>query len=133
MRAKDKTFAVQRAIYARTGVLLDFDDAHTLRRAERTLHTWAEQECGDGYSCITRDEATGKPYREISGTSGKSRRYPVPDLEAGALRRVRDVCRRNGLEYYHQTDPRGCALYVASQARGMDDSNYNTAGVAVIA
>ena len=132
MKTTDKTFRIQRAVFARTGVSLDFDDAHTLRRAERTLHRWAEQECGDGYSCLTRDETTGKPYREVSGMSGKSRRYLVPDREAGALRRVRDVCDRNGLAFYHQTDPRGVALYIARSDAGMTDSNYNSVGVAVI-
>ena len=65
--------------------------------------------------------------------SGRNRRYPVPDREAGALRRVREVCERNGLAFYHQTDPRGVALYVAARDAGMTNSNYNSVGVAVIA
>ena len=131
MRAQDKTLRVQVAIERKCGILLDFDDAWQLRRAELTLHRWAEGECGDGYSCITRDETTGKPFREVSGLSGRNRMIPIPDRETGALKRVAEVCARYGLAFYHQTDPRGCALYVASPSDGMNDTNYNSVGVAV--
>lgn len=131
MKAYRKTYDVMESVHHRTGIMLDFADATTLRRASLTLLRWAEQECGDGYSCITRDETTGKTYREVSGMSGKSRRYPVPDRETGALKRVADVCARYGLAFYHQTDPRGCALYVARADAGMTDSNYSSVGVAV--
>lgn len=133
MRTIDKTFALQRTITTRLDVTLDLDDVDTLRRAQLTLHRWAEGECGDDNSCITRDETTGKPYREYAGVSGRNRMVPIPDRETGALRRVRDVCARYGLMYYHQTDPRGCALYVSTQERGMTDSNYNSTGVACVA
>lgn len=57
------------------------EDALKLRRIEMTLHRWHERECGDGYGCIERDEAAGKPYWLNSRTM---RRYRIPDLEAGA-------------------------------------------------
>ena len=57
-------------------------------------------------------------------------RTPIADREAGALRRVRAVCAANGLHFYHQGDPRGCALYVAREP--LDGSNY-TRGFAVSA
>ncbi len=126
MNAYQKTHSlIDRA--ARYGVALTFDQAHTLRRAELTLHRWAELECGDGndYSswAIERDEATGKPYFVRYPHNGPSRRSPVADREAGALRRVAKLCADAGLYFYHQTDPRGCALYVSNQPLSADSYN----------
>lgn len=94
-----------------------YDEAHTLRRIEMTLHRWAEQECGDGNDfaswAIERDEKTGKPYRVIYPHNGPSRRRPIPDKERGALRRLAAIMSRHPtLWAYQQTDPRGCALYI---------------------
>jgi uncharacterized protein RhaS with RHS repeats len=127
MSARNDTLALQATI-ARRGVSLSFEDANTLRRAQITLHGWNEQECGDSNDyaswSIERDEAPGKPYRvTYSHSENKSRRYAVPDRETGALRRVRDICQRNGLHYWHQTDPRGCALYVDVQP--LNDNDYS--------
>ena len=101
------------------------DDANTLRRAERTLHTWGEQECGDGNAymswSIERDETTNKPYRVVYPHTGESRRTRIADREAGALRRVAAVCKANGLHFFHQTDPRGIALYVAREPLKAND------------
>lgn len=95
------------------------DDVNTLRRAAKTLHSWYEAECnGD----IQRDEETGKPYR-CSGMS--ERRYPTPDREAGAIRRIEEVCARLGLHYYLQTDPRGGTLYLSREP--IPANNYSQA------
>lgn len=124
MTARDKDSALAGRLSRRTGRLVTLSDARTLRRAELTLHRWAEEECN---GTIQRDEVTGTPYwYRHDGTRGGI----APDREAGALRRVRDVCERLGLTYYHQTDPRGCALYVATPDAGMTDSNYSGVGVA---
>ena len=89
------------------------DDADSLRRIEMTLHRWAERECGDGSNwCIERDEVTGKPFNVYHG-EGKARRYPIADRESGALRRLGIIMARHpDLLAHHQTDPRGCALYI---------------------
>lgn len=133
--AHEKTHALAERIARRLGITLDFDDAWTLRRAERTLHRWHEGECGDsnGYAswCIVRDETTGKTYREVYPNTGAMRRTLILDREKGALKRVADVCARYGLTYYVQTDPRGGALYVARPADGMTGSNYSSVGVCV--
>lgn len=106
--------AVQQRL-ANRGVPASLDEARTLRKAEKTLHRWAEQECGDenDYAswAIERDETTGKPYLCIYPHAGKNRRTLIPDREAGALRRVATVCEALGAYFYHQGDPRGCALY----------------------
>lgn len=39
-----------------------------------------------------------------------------------AVRRVAAVCAEHGLYYFHQGDPRGCALYIARKP--LDGSNY---------
>jgi hypothetical protein len=111
---------------------MSIDDARILRKAELTLHHWAEGECGDSFGSysrvIERDDNTGKPYMCVYGLDGVSR-YAIPDREAGALRRVAKLCKRLGLHYYHQGDPRGCALYVSRNP--LTDTNYNTQGTAV--
>lgn len=115
---------------ARTFGLLP-SEAAALFRAERTLRRWAEQECGDGNDyaswSIERDEETGVPYRCIYPHTGKMYRTRIADRERGALARVAKLCAAHGLNFYHQTDPRGCALYVAREP--LNATNY-TRGVA---
>lgn len=190
------------------------EEAWQLRRIERTLHRWAEAECGDsndwaswsieraepvelklvnwpnesgnvwlvesrpgGLSPIqefkTRDKAdkdavrahrrqqdkanrqAGKPFRVTHPhkAGSKVRREAIPDREKGALKRLdRIVAARNERWFapnteanrisempgfvlsYHQTDPRGCALYLlrASDVRPGEklDSIYSR-GLAV--
>lgn len=127
MTATQKTELVAR----RLGI--PFAAAETLRRAELTLHRWAEQECGDGNDyaswAIERDEVTGKPFRAWYPHQGTATRTAIADREAGALRRVAAVCAELGLYYFHQSDPRGCAIYVAREP--LTNSNYSTVGKAV--
>ena len=134
MTARNETNALQHRIFSRTGISLAFDDANSLRRAELTLQRWGEQECGDSNDynswSIERDETTGKPYRCVYPHKGEMRRYLVPDREAGALKRVAEICKRNNLHFFHQTDPRGCALYVSNEP--LTDSAY-TNGVSCCA
>ena len=137
MTARDKTFELIRAAEGR-GLRLGFDDANALRRAELTLHRWAEMECGmsNDYNAwmIERDLGderhgeAGRPFMTIY-PHGKvnSYSYRIPDRERGALRRVAAICERIGAHYYHQTDPRGCALYVSNEP--LPNNNY-TIGVA---
>lgn len=116
------------------GVPADWDDANTLRRAQITLQKWAKQACGNSNNfcswSIERDEQTDVPYRCVYPHSGKSYRVRIADREAGALRRVAVICTRLGAHFYHQTDPRGCALYVSMKPLPANDY---TRGVACIA
>lgn len=99
-----------------------YEEAAQLRRIEMTLHRWAELECGDGNEwgswAIERDETTEKPfmvrhhYRHGRGKDTMTR-YAIADREAGALRRLGAImASKPSLVAYHQTDPRGCALYI---------------------
>lgn len=108
--------------------------ARVLRRAQMTLHRWAEEMC-NGTIQREGEQADGKPFRVVEygarfGLVNKFAKIPAPDREAGALRRVAKACKVIGFHFYHQTDPRGCALYVAKHPLNHD--NYNT-GVACIA
>lgn len=108
-------------LYSRLAELgFSFDESSSLIRAERTLGRWAEAECnGD----IQRDENTGIPWRYFGAEH--QLRAATPDREAGALRRVAAICERAGAHFYHQGDPRGCALYVAREP--LTDANYSVA------
>jgi len=126
MTARQATAELQNRLN-RNGINADFADAAQLRRAQMTLHRWAELECGDGDDykswSIERDDDTGKAYMTIYPHDGKSRRYAIPDRETGALKRVAALCKRLSIHYYHQTDPRGCALYVSREP--MRDHDYS--------
>lgn len=130
MSARNDTLALMGHLN-RNGIAADFDDANTLRRAQIALHRWAELECGDGNDytswSIERDEETNLPYRCVYPHTGEMRRYRIADKEAGALRRVTAICKRLNAHFYHQTDPRGCALYVS--AAPIKDNDY-TRGIA---
>jgi hypothetical protein len=129
---KTKELDLGHILLARYGANLSATELDTLRRAERTLHRWAELECGnsDNYKSwsLERDEESGKPFMVYYPHVGASYRDPIPDREASALKRVAKVCQANGLHYFHQGDPRGCALWVSKDV--LDGSNY-TNGVAV--
>ena len=141
-------------LFARLQALgFTYEESAQLRRIEMTLHRWAEQECGDGNDyaswSIERDETTGRPFRCVYPHEGKSRRYPIADREAGALKRLAAIVglrnNRNrqavgnftqDLHAYHQTDPRGCALYLVTRSDIPDGSSIDsiyTRGLAVCA
>jgi len=110
------------------------DIARTLRRAQLTLHRWAELECGTDDGHIEREggEDTGRPIfhpagRHDGGRWVEPKPYAVPDRERGALARVAAVCKAAGLHWYYQTDPRGCALYVAAEP--LTAVNYSGCGI----
>src|SRR5574338_77404 len=117
---------------------LSLPEAIKLRRAAMTLHRWAELECGDGNDyaswAIERDEETGKPFMCTYPHNGATRRSPVADREAGALRAVKSVLNNHpDLWSYHQTDPRGASLYIGRKSdvkEGDDLSAVYTRGVA---
>ena len=117
-------------LFARLQALgFTYDEAAQLRRIEMTLHRWDEMECGDSnnrYSIgIERDEASGKPYRVISWHDrpvSETKRYPIADREAGALRRLAAIMARHP-DYvaYHQGDCRGRSLYIVAKASLIQD------------
>ena len=120
-------------VHARLATLgIRFDDAESLRRIAMQLHAWHEKECGTDHGCIERDETTGKAYWLNSTTM---KRYPVRDMEAGALRRLATLVKHYPtLTPYVQTDPRGASLYLLTQAQldgGHPIDSIYSRGVAV--
>jgi hypothetical protein len=119
------------------------DETAALLKAERALHRWAEMECGTGDDrttvIIERDEETGKPYRHTQwmgfGGQWRTRREPVRDMERAALCRIDGIIEgKPGLSFYHQGDPRGCALYILRPndvPAGESADSYYSRGIAV--
>lgn len=119
---------------------IDYDEAQALRRISMTLRRWSELECGDGHGIIERDEETGKPYyyrcnHSYVDPNDPRARYCIADREKGALKRLQTIMSKHpDLLAYHQTDPRGCAIYVLRKddvpVGSSIDSMYNR-GIAV--
>jgi hypothetical protein len=112
-----KTTKTERAIefFRRMESLgIDYSTAQRLRRIEMTLHRWSERECNgeierDDNGKLTQWCEVNGARRQIYGT--------VPDKESGALARLASIMAEfPALWSYHQTDPRGCALYVGRKA-----------------
>lgn len=113
---------------------LTHEEAESLRLISKTLHSWGERECnGD----VERDEATGLCYAGRYDSMGNQcKGYRVPDRETGALKRAQAIMEKHeGLAFYHQTDPRGAALYIyrlGDLRPGQEiDCCYSTVGICV--
>lgn len=113
------------------GMGVSSEHAEALRRISMTLSRWAEREC-NGEVEVDED---GKAYgTNAAYSTGTIRRWRLPNREAGALRRLATIMAYYpGLWAYHQTDPRGCALYIGFRAdlRGADVSTCYHNGLAV--
>jgi hypothetical protein len=109
-----------------------------------TLHRWHELECGTGdgqttYS-IERDgeEPDSKPYKRVqypTRTGYVDKRYPIPDKETGARKRLAAILTRYPtLRAYVQGDPRGAALYILRPGdvpEGANPDAYYSRGIVV--
>lgn len=129
------------------GLGFSYEEADQLRRIEMTLQRWAEKECGDSNNFasyhIERDEESGKPYWVVmphDRPPSQGSRTPIADREAGALKRLAAIMARHPeLEAYHQSDPRGCMLYIIRKAdlvqdgKTLDIHAHYTRGLAVAA
>ncbi len=112
---------------------IEYSDAVALRRIAMTLHRWSELECGTDNGAIERDEETGKTYFRYA--SHTDRRFPCPDRETGALKRLKAIMARYPtLTAYVQGDPRGAALYILRPGdvpNGAKADSYYNRGIAV--
>ena len=109
----------------------DRKESDTLFRVSHTLRKWFEQECGVENGHIERDEKTGKPFfRSHNGFT-----YSVRDNETGARKRLAKIMTSHvAYAAYVQTDPRGCALYIAPVSELSDGANVDsvyTRGLAI--
>lgn len=130
----NKKLATIKRVYALAELLnLEADDILFLTKIERTLQRWAERESGNStdsmaYWVEVDDDGKAWEVRDIWGIN-KQFRHRIPNMEASALRRLSAFCKDKGLYAYHQSDPRGCQLYI-SRTRELTPENY-TDGVAV--
>ena len=130
MSARSETRELK-SVLNNQGIEASFEQAEMLRKAQKTLHSWDEAECGNSNNyaswSIERHEISGIPFHcTYPHNTNRVIKTRIPDREAGALRRVAAVCRALNIGYYHQSDCRGAALYVGN---GMDESNYSGKGV----
>lgn len=113
-----------------------FDEANRLRRIEMTLQRWSEHEC-NGNIQREGEEGEGAPrwYSNYAiENEANPRGYRIPDRERGALKRLSKIMESHpDFQAYHQSDPRGCALYIVrtSDLNGTDIRSTYTRGIAV--
>lgn len=117
-----------------------YEEAHALRRIEMTLSRWAEAECNGEIQRDEKTGRPYRYYGRYLQANDPRNMHFIADREAGALKRLkaivdrrnRDACadriiskilEEQGKQQseslklpdvfaYHQTDPRGCALYL---------------------
>lgn len=141
----NKTERLALLINRLTALGFTLSEIQRLRRIEGTLRRWSEAECNGE---IERDEADdNKPYRCNHNVGPLSfDPYPIPDREASALKRLEAIvfarnARARGVDEtltanpfmqtpddrdviaYHQTDPRGCSLYLVARKELKTDVN----------
>jgi len=109
-------------VYSRLNKMgFNTQEVTTLLRIEKTLGRWAGKECGNGNDFaswhIERDEVSQVPYLvTIPNRGGATRKTKIADKEKGALDRLGKMMEtRPNLLAYHQTDPRGCSLYIVEK------------------
>lgn len=130
MRKETKAQRMSRFYDRMRALGFTWNEANALRRIERTLQRWAEQECGNSIDhcswSIERDEEMEKPYRVTHYHHGmrasRITYLAIPDREKGALKRMllivadRNARHTDGaILSYHQCDPRGCMLYLVKE------------------
>lgn len=105
---------------------------------ERKLHKWAEDEC-NGRIQWEEDPCTGEDAPRLYGQD-RWGAYTVPysgfipNREARYIKEAQQIAAQCGGLIYHQTDPRGCALYFyrESDLQGSKfpiDQCYNSVGL----
>ena len=106
-----------------------------LRDCEKNLHKWAEDECNGR---IQWDDKTGEPhlYRKDKWGDYTCKGQPTFNREDFYLDIARKQAARYGLLIFHQSDPRGCALYVydkqdLERSKYPIDQCYSTVGTAI--
>jgi hypothetical protein len=102
----------------------------TLKRLAKTLHKWAEDECNGAIQWEGISEETPRRYY-VDSYGCYSKPGPIiRNKEQECLNTAARLAASHGLSIYHQTDPRGIALYVynASDSKGRIDELYSSIG-----
>ena len=106
-------------------------EIETMRKASRQLSRWCEAECNGE---IQRDEETDLPFRYY----GEEMQYRTScrDMERAAKNRLNSIISAHpGFDWYYQTDPRGCAVYLYRHDDVVPgtsvDCSYSSIGIAI--
>ena len=102
----------------------------TLKRLAKAIHQWNEDESNGAIQWEGENEETPRRYYlDDYGTYTKPGPVIV-DKESRALESACEIASKHGLSIYHQTDPRGIALYVynAADSKGRIDELYSSIG-----
>jgi hypothetical protein len=102
----------------------------SLKRLAKTIHTWNVDECNGAIQWEGDNEEMPRRY-----SADRWGAYTIPgrlckNLEEQALESARKIAAKHGLSIYHQTDPRGIALYVynAADSKGRIGELYSSIG-----
>lgn len=83
-----------------------------LRRASMTLQRWSEMECNHDVERSVDGKVTVR-YCRNDGNMTKPQR--VADRETPSLKRCEAIAKAHGLVFFHQSDPRGAAVYIGTK------------------
>jgi hypothetical protein len=118
-----KSERLRNSIKNRFNVELPLKLVNALFRAEKSIGRFDELLCGSSeYIGASRYDVSIRPtnddYTEFEfirqGQTGKIVcRHPIADSRIRTLKRLSAVLATFGLAPFHQSDPRGCSLYVA--------------------
>ena len=101
---------------------------------QRRLHRWAEDECNGRIQWEGENEDQPRRYHLDRWGSYTIRGAEILNSEARWLKQAQTIAAQCGGLIYHQTDPRGCALYFYRlsdiEGRGPIDQCYSTAALA---
>lgn len=138
---REEQWAIERAAWPLSDRMRWWDGEKWNKIQHRRTYSDYERTNGIDFPADGAFRDTGsKPYmvRHVyphNGGSTQTVRTPIADREKGALKRLAAIMAAYpGLVYYHQGDPRGCALWLIPKDRLSEgervDSVY-TRGVAV--
>ena len=105
------------------------EDVFKLIQCSRQMNRWGTAHCnGD----VQTDEDTGKIYRYWGVGDKPPQLVSIPDRGKAILARASKIARAHHLYVYHQSDPRGCSLYLLRRKdmKNKDNIQY-TNGVAL--
>lgn len=92
-------------------------------------------EDGGAHACEACQRIAAKPGKTYWHNASSGRRWPIPDREAGAKKRLAAIMERYPrFSAYIQGDPRGAALYILRPGdvpQGEDADAYYSRGLAV--
>jgi len=102
----------------------------SLLRLAKTIHKWNEDESNGAIRWEGDNEETPKRYFQDRYGCFTIPGPTIQDKERQSLESARKIASKHGLSIYHQSDPRGIALYVynAADSKGRIDELYSSIG-----